>query len=259
MNAAGSTSFAKRVERLQNNAAPLVSIAPAEHDSFVPEEPFDRLLHANIGKMAAGFSPMGLAEAWFDWAVHLSVSPARMAEIAIAACAESGRLAEMNGRMLTQAGQCSPCERSLPQDKRFRHPSWRQWPFALYAETLLACERTLCEATRNVHGATEHHTAMLRFVGRQALDLIAPSNFAATNPEVLDATLKSRGRNLVRGATFALEDLQRLLARQPPVGARHLSPGRRSRLRPESWSIGRIWLRSSSISRRQRRSMRSLS
>ncbi|MGO4672884.1 PHA/PHB synthase family protein [Bosea sp. 2YAB26] len=207
------------------NAPPLPPEAPPQQDRLGPEEPLDRFLHAGIGRMAAGFSPMGLAEAWFDWAVHLSVSPARMAEIAITGLSEASRLAELNVQMLTKGGECSPCEHSLPQDKRFRHPSWRQWPFALFAESLLACERTLDEASRHIHGSTEHHMALLRFVGRQALDLVAPSNFPMTNPEVLDATLKSGGSNLVRGASFALEDLQRLLARQPPVGAEAFVPG----------------------------------
>lgn len=226
MSATASTLFGNRPANLFSNTPVLpVPASQTEREMTVPEEPLDRILHATIGEMSAGFSPMGLAEAWFDWAVHLSVSPARMAEIGIAGLSEAGRLAELNMQLLTQGGQCAPCERSLPQDKRFRHPTWQQWPFSLYAAGLLACERTLDDATRNVHGATEHHLAMLRFVGRQALDIVAPSNFPATNPEVLDATVKSGGQNLLRGAAFALEDWQRLLEKRRPVGAEAFIPG----------------------------------
>ncbi|CAN7233738.1 alpha/beta fold hydrolase [Bosea sp. LjRoot9] len=208
-----------------NRSDPVAPAKPDAADDFSAEEPIDRLLHAAIGTMSAGFSPMGLAEAWFDWAVHLAVSPARSAEIAMSCATEAGRLAELNLSMLAHGGECIPCERALPQDKRFRHPSWRQWPFALYAETLLALERTLDEATCNIHGTTPHHLAMLRFVGRQALDCVAPSNSPLTNPEVLDATLKSGGRNLLTGASFALDDWQRTLEKKRPAGADAFTPG----------------------------------
>lgn len=127
---------------------------------------------------------------------------------------------------LDQRGACVPCRRSLPHDKRFRHPGWSQSPFALYVEALLALERLLDDATSDVHGATAHHLAMLRFVGRQALDLVAPSNSPLTNPEVIDATIGSGGRNLVRGTVFALEDWHRAVTAKRPVGADAFIPGR---------------------------------
>jgi len=38
---------------------------------------------------------------------------------------------------------------------------------------------------------------------------LSPSNFVATNPEVLTATLASGGRNLLRGLETFLADLER--------------------------------------------------
>lgn len=197
-----------------------------DHDTEINrEEPVDRWLHAAIGTMSGGFSPMGLAEAWFDWAAHLSVSPARMAEIALVGGEEASRLAALTLRAASNAGDPVPDQSAPPQDKRFRHPGWSQWPFILYAQTLLAQERCLDEMSSNIHGATPHHLAMLRFVGRQALDCIAPSNSPFTNPEVIHATIETGGRNLARGALFALEDWQRALAGRRPVGADAFVPG----------------------------------
>ena len=39
--------------------------------------------------------------------------------------------------------------------------------------------------------------------------MMAPSNFVATNPEVLRLTLETRGENLLRGLKNMLEDLER--------------------------------------------------
>src|SRR5215475_5200972 len=47
------------------------------------------------------------------------------------------------------------------------------------------------------------------FYTRQFVDAISPSNFIATNPEVLAATLESGGQNLLRGLENLLDDLGR--------------------------------------------------
>src|SRR5512133_79310 len=47
------------------------------------------------------------------------------------------------------------------------------------------------------------------FYTRQFVDALSPSNFVATNPEVLTATLASGGQNLLRGLENLLADLER--------------------------------------------------
>src|SRR5207237_4258132 len=47
------------------------------------------------------------------------------------------------------------------------------------------------------------------FYTRQFVDAIAPSNFVLTNPEVLRATIESRGENLLNGLKNLLADLER--------------------------------------------------
>jgi len=47
------------------------------------------------------------------------------------------------------------------------------------------------------------------FYTRQFVDALSPSNFVATNPEVLTATLKSGGQNLLSGLENLLVDLER--------------------------------------------------
>ncbi len=48
------------------------------------------------------------------------------------------------------------------------------------------------------------------FYTRQFVDAISPSNFLATNPEVLQTTIETGGENmLLRGLTNLLDDLER--------------------------------------------------
>ncbi len=190
------------------------------------EDPFDRTLHAVMAEMTGGFSPMALSEAWFDWWIHLSVSPARAREIFLSAIDEYDHVSGVVSDRLSGIETGHPCKRSMPHDKRFRHEAWAKWPFAIYAESYLAAERWLDEATRDIHGATRHHLDLLNFAARQKLDVIAPSNFPLTNPEVLQKTLDSNGMNLFMGAKIASEDLIRSLNGTRPANSAGFVPGK---------------------------------
>ncbi len=203
-----------------------------------PETFLDRSIHSVIAQATGGFSPMGIAEAWFDWAIHLAVSPGKIGELAMRAAEEAGDAMDIALRAAAGEPGCAPCEKSLPNDKRFRDESWRQFPFSMYAAGFLGIERLWDEATSGVHGATRHHLDMIGFVGRQALDLMAPSNFVLTNPEIMKTTIERSGINLVEGAWLAFEDLQRQLRHQRSKADEAFEPGRTVAITP-----GKIVLR----------------
>ncbi|MFK4980153.1 poly-beta-hydroxybutyrate polymerase, partial [Klebsiella pneumoniae] len=50
------------------------------------------------------------------------------------------------------------------------------------------------------------------------LDVFSPSNFVATNPEILRKTAEEAGSNLLRGAWNFVEDAERTASGRPPVG-----------------------------------------
>jgi polyhydroxyalkanoate synthase len=87
-------------------------------------------------------------------------------------------------------------------------------------------------ATTGVPGLSLQHERMLEFTARQILDIFAPSNFVLTNPEVLNATYREGGRNLVRGFQHLMEDWERMAGGRPPVGAEAYQPGRNVAVTP---------------------------
>ena len=66
----------------------------------------------------------------------------------------------------------------------------------------------------------------LAFAARQLLDMASPSNFIASNPDLLEATQREAGANLVRGWQYFLEDWERAIAGRPPVGSEEIRVGR---------------------------------
>src|SRR5215470_11285524 len=57
------------------------SAAREDDPSLRLAEVFDRSLHYSISRMTLGLSPMALAETYFDWLVHLSLSPGKQLQL----------------------------------------------------------------------------------------------------------------------------------------------------------------------------------
>jgi polyhydroxyalkanoate synthase len=71
-----------------------------------------------------------------------------------------------------------------------------------------------------VRGVARPNEAIVEFSVRQMLDVLAPSNFAATNPEVLQKTFRTGGANFVAGWQNWCSDWMRLLSggKAPVIG-----------------------------------------
>jgi polyhydroxyalkanoate synthase len=96
------------------------------------------------------------------------------------------------------------------KDKRFRHPDWTENAiFSFVKDSYLVAAKSILSAVRDVRGMDQAAARKVDFYTRQFVDAISPSNFIATNPEVLTATLESGGQNLLRGLENLLDDLER--------------------------------------------------
>src|SRR6185312_5464855 len=97
-----------------------------------------------------------------------------------------------------------------PGDNRFKDPEWNSNPFFDFLKQayLLACKgaEDQLAATPDLD-ARERHRA--EFYLRQYTSAFSPTNFMATNPEVLRETIASNARNLLNGANLLAEDLKR--------------------------------------------------
>jgi len=101
-------------------------------------------------------------------------------------------------------------EADAPKDKRFKHPDWSENAiFNFVKDSYLVAAKSILSAIREVKGMDEASARRVDFYTRQFVDALSPSNFVATNPEVLTATLKSGGQNLLSGLENLLVDLER--------------------------------------------------
>src|SRR5271166_6018147 len=96
------------------------------------------------------------------------------------------------------------------RDKRFKHPDWTENAlFSFIRESYLVAAKSLLSSVRDVKGLDPATGRKVDFYTRQFVDALSPSNFIATNPEVLTTTLETGGQNLLHGLENLLADLDR--------------------------------------------------
>jgi polyhydroxyalkanoate synthase len=177
----------------------------------------DRAFHAMLARFTGGISPIALSLAYIDWLAHLAGAPERQLEL--------GRDAVFGARQSLEAAlhflspQHGPWSliKPQPQDRRFAEPEWERPPFNLLAQAFLMSERWWHNATTDIRGVAPRNKAIVEFSVRQMLDMLAPSNFAATNPEVLERAFRSGGVNFISGWQNWCSDWMRSLSAGKPV------------------------------------------
>jgi polyhydroxyalkanoate synthase len=96
------------------------------------------------------------------------------------------------------------------RDKRFAAPQWRDNPlFDMIRQSYLLVSERLLGSVDAVEGLDPKQREKLRFLTRNFVDAMAPSNFAATNPLVLERAVETKGESLLKGLEHMLGDVSK--------------------------------------------------
>jgi len=219
------TSGERRLSQSIGPSEPLpqpVSLKAPEHTSYVG---LDRTFKANLARLTHGLTPAGLARAYFDWWTHLMLAPGKQLQLAEKAVRKATRLALYAANSAADP-KTPPCINPLAQDRRFNDEGWRVWPYNLIYQSFLLDQQWWHNATTDIDGLSRSSQAVVSFITRQLLDMVSPSNFLWTNPEIGRVTLEQGACNLVQGLQNAFDDWQRSALGQPPVGAEQYQVGK---------------------------------
>ncbi len=94
-------------------------------------------------------------------------------------------------------------------DRRFSGKEWRENPvFNYLKQSYLLAANMLTKLADATHLDPENKKK-LKFYTRFFADALSPSNFAATNPEVIQYALETNGQSLVDGLQHLIEDLEK--------------------------------------------------
>ena len=166
----------------------------------------DQWLHAWQSRFTGGRSPSTVALAYLDWAAHAANAPNQTAELARTGMEQWKRLVHI-------ATGAEPKLAPPPGDHRFASPAWQKHPYNLLTQAVLLGEQWWDGVVAEPPGVNPRNRRIVSFTVRQWLDLISPSNVPWLNPEVIEATRATGGRNVLDGLVNLLHDVNGTPAR----------------------------------------------
>jgi polyhydroxyalkanoate synthase len=162
--------------------------------------------HAD-GQMKPMADELGISKAFFEAWSHMD--PFRLAQTQVKLWTDYWSLWQTS--MMKLMGQtAAPVAEPARGDRRFRHEDWQNnFLYDYIKQSYLITAKHLHQSLAGVQGLDEQTAKKVDFYTRQYIDAVSPTNFVATNPEVMRETVATGGQNLVKGFAHLLEDLSR--------------------------------------------------
>ncbi len=153
--------------------------------------------------------PLGLTQTFMDFTAKMLADPNRLVQAQMELWQQYLKLWEVTAqRMMGQ--KVEPLAEPAKGDKRFNDPAWKdEVVFDYLKQSYLLTARWLQGTVKEVEGVDDKTAKKVDFYTRQFIDAVSPSNFALTNPQVVKATVESKGENLLKGLQNLLGDLER--------------------------------------------------
>ncbi len=153
--------------------------------------------------------PAAIGAAFFELTARMMAEPAKLIQAQMALWNDYLTLWQRTAeRMMGKPAE--PVIEAAPDDRRFRDREWSDNAvFDYIKQSYLLAARYIQGAVKETGGLDEQTGRKVDFYTRQFVDAMAPSNYVLTNPEVLRATVESRGENLISGLKNLLDDLER--------------------------------------------------
>ena len=110
---------------------------------------------------------------------------------------------------LAQGHFALPAEDTPPEDKRFANPLWQTHPYfrAIKVQYQISAE-AMRSAVEDLEGLSPRDKKRVEFFAGQIIDLFAPTNYLATNPDALERAVQTEGESLVKGLENLVRDLE---------------------------------------------------
>jgi polyhydroxyalkanoate synthase len=98
---------------------------------------------------------------------------------------------------------------STPSDRRFSNPLWATHPFFNFIKQQYLIGAEAVQSTvGDIEGLAERERNRLEFFTKQIVDMMAPTNFLATNPDALEKAIATDGESLVQGLENLVADVE---------------------------------------------------
>ena len=153
--------------------------------------------------------PLNVTSAFVELTQRMMADPVRLMQAQVSLWQDYMNLWQTTAQRM-MGRQVEPVIAPAADDRRFKHEGWQDnGLFDFIKQSYLLTARWMQNTVEGIEGVEPKTRNKIEFYTRQFVDAMAPSNFAFSNPEVIEATIESRGENLVKGLENLLGDLER--------------------------------------------------
>ncbi len=115
----------------------------------------------------------------------------------------------VEAQQLLVKGQLAAPPDPTPRDRRFSNPLWESHPwFNFIKQQYLFNAEAVNRAIDAMETLEPRERKRLEYFTRQIIDMMAPTNFFATNPDALERAVETDGQSLVQGLENLVRDLE---------------------------------------------------
>ncbi|SFM40798.1 polyhydroxyalkanoate synthase [Shimia aestuarii] len=115
----------------------------------------------------------------------------------------------VDAQHLLMKGQIAAPQDETPSDKRFSNPMWQTHPyFNFLKQQYMLNAQAIEKAVEELDGLEPKEKQRIEYFAQQIVDMMSPTNFLGTNPDVLEKALETDGQSLIDGLENLIADLE---------------------------------------------------
>ncbi|MES0860793.1 class I poly(R)-hydroxyalkanoic acid synthase [Ruegeria sp. SCPT10] len=189
----------EHIERLKENMEKVETLSKRLVEVMASKKPHTSALDGPNQELFARAATVYFAEAWQN--------PAKLLEQQIEYWGKSV-LNFAEAQQALTIGEVDD-EHDMPADKRFSNPMWDTNPyFRLIRQQYQTNAQAITQAVASVDDLDAKDKRRLSYFSQQIIDMMAPTNFLATNPDALQKAVETEGQSLINGLENLVSDLE---------------------------------------------------
>ncbi|MDD7969783.1 class I poly(R)-hydroxyalkanoic acid synthase [Roseinatronobacter alkalisoli] len=108
-----------------------------------------------------------------------------------------------------RSGKLRAPEDHTPDDRRFANPLWKTHPYFNYIkQQYMIASEAVQDAVMTLDTMSPREKKRLHYFTQQIVDMMAPTNFLATNPDALMKAVETEGESLIKGLENLVHDIE---------------------------------------------------
>ena len=190
----------KKAERLKENMARIEALTERLTNALAHREPPRPSLQAPDSDLFLH----GVTAYWTEMAKN----PSKALEQQLEFWGKSLKH-HLEAQKVLQSGKLKAPADMTPDDRRFSNPLWKTHPYFNYIkQQYMIASGTMQDAIEGLESIDDREKRRLRYFTSQLVDMMAPTNFLATNPDALMKAVETEGESLVRGLENLVRDVE---------------------------------------------------